>query len=282
MRRIVAMSLLTSVLTAGILIVAALVLPQSKILSGLLTPIRVSTPSTPPAPATVTVITSTLSYGDALKTYEEIAAKAIEASERALNMMKWLVGAIFALITLASSAAAYLFKTAKLADERSKSAEISAQKVYESTIASRAQVELLSQKLTSLDDKTQQIDVVLKDLSDLKALDWRFLKTLCEINGYRDGLKSDDARARVRRVWELGEIAAELSPYGAREILEDLIEVSEKDDSPFVRKECARVLGEVGHPSKKIALRLTEMMENDCDKEVRQTAREALEKLNSY
>jgi len=217
-----------------------------------------------------------------LKTYEEIAAKAIETSEKALTKMTWLLGAIFGLIGLASGTATYLFNKARLADERAKSAEISAQKVHESTIASRAQVELLSQKLVSLDYKIEQIDVVFKDLLDLKVLDWHFLKTLCEINGYRDGLTSDDARARVRRIWQLGEIAAELSPFGAREILEDIREVSEKDDSPFVRKECVKVLSEVRHPSKKIALHLREMMENDCDEEVRQTAREALEKLNLY
>jgi hypothetical protein len=119
------------------------------------------------------VITNTLTYGDALKTYEEVATCAIRASERALDTIKWLVSALFGLTAVAAGVATYLFKTTSEADKIAKEAEEKAQsageKAWLAEAAAQAAREAADSARSQLDTLTAQYLRISEQYVDLKA-----------------------------------------------------------------------------------------------------------------
>jgi hypothetical protein len=159
-------NILSSLLTVGLLVIALLILWLY--LPGVFSP-PIAAPITSPASSTTTVITGTLSYGDALKTYEGVATSAIHASERALDTIKWLVGALFGLTTVATGVAAYLYKTAREAGEKAQLAEEAAQAAREAANSARGQLATLleryirlSEQYVELKGKTLSLDAALQ------------------------------------------------------------------------------------------------------------------------
>lgn len=104
----------------------------------------------------VTVV-STLSYSDALQTYEHVATSAIQSSERALDVTKWLIGAFLALSTLAAGAAAYLYKTAKEAGDKAQRAEAAAQDARTAALKTENRINELSTQYAQLVEKYIEI-----------------------------------------------------------------------------------------------------------------------------
>lgn len=150
---------LSSLLTVGFL-VTALFLLRLNLSTG-------APPTVAPVVSTTqgatTVITPSLSYGDALKTYEGVATSAIHASERSLDMMKWLVGAFLALTTVATGVAAYLYKTARDTSERAQLAEVAAQGARAAAEAAEKQLVVLSDRYLGLSQ--QYLELKSKTLS---------------------------------------------------------------------------------------------------------------------
>jgi len=179
--------ILSSLFTVGFLVIALLILRPY--LPGVFSS-PTTAPTTSPTPSATTVITNTLSYGDALKTYEEVATCAIRASERALDTIKWLVGALFGLTAVATGVAAYLYKTTSEADkiakeadkiakeaeekaqsagEKARLAEAAAQSAKEAADSARGQLDTLieryiriSEQYVELKAKTLSLDTMLQ------------------------------------------------------------------------------------------------------------------------
>lgn len=101
---------------------------------------------------TTTLVTATLGYADALQTYEKIASSAISASERALNSMQWLMGAIIGLVAMAAASAAYLFRASKDTADKAKSAEVAAQSAQVAAETAVQQLKMLSDEYVKLTD----------------------------------------------------------------------------------------------------------------------------------
>lgn len=133
----------------------------------------VSFPVSVPTPSTTQVITSTLSYGDALSTYEKTAASAIHAAERAVDSTKWLVGLILGLATLASAVAGYLYKTAReagrkaaLAQAGARAAEEAAAKAQDAADQAKGRVDVLSAAYQRLSDDYRQLERKTHSIDD--------------------------------------------------------------------------------------------------------------------
>jgi len=105
------------------------------------------------APSTTSVTPVPLNYNDALHTYELVATTAIQSSERTLNLMVAMFTAIIGLAALAAGAASFLYKTAREADERAKSAEISAQAAKNAAENANQQLTTLSKNYIELNNR---------------------------------------------------------------------------------------------------------------------------------
>ena len=114
-------------------------------------------PQLSPTPQPNITIVSTLSYSDALQTYEHVATSAIQSSERALDVTKWLIGAFLALSTLATGAATYLYQTAKEAGDKAQRAEAAAQDSRTAAINTENRINVLSTQYVQLVEKYIEI-----------------------------------------------------------------------------------------------------------------------------
>ncbi len=146
--------IVSSLLTVSFLIATFFILQLY--LPGMLTSPTI-VPTTSPTQSTTTVITPTLSYGDALKTYEGVATSAIRASERALDTIKWLVGAFFALTSVAAGVAAYLYKTAREAGEKAQLAEMAANEAKTAASATEQHIKDLTKQYIKLSERYIEI-----------------------------------------------------------------------------------------------------------------------------
>jgi uncharacterized membrane protein YeiB len=125
-----------------------------------------------------------LAYADALHTYEVVATTAIQSSERTLNLMVAMFTALIGLAALAAAAASFIYKTSREAEERAKSAEISA----------------LSAK-NAAENANQQLTTLSKNYIDLNN---RYTDTLRDYIEIRNKTMSLDAAIQAR---EKGEIS---------------------------------------------------------------------------
>lgn len=134
-------TLLNAIFIVGLILGISWLLPNISLLSNS----RILTPAIPTASVSLPVsgTPAPLNYDDALHTYEVVATTAIQSSERALNLMVAMFTAFIGLAALAAAAASYLYNTTREADERAKSAEISAQ-------AAKAAAENANQQLNTL------------------------------------------------------------------------------------------------------------------------------------
>ncbi len=108
----------------------------------------------------------TLTYDDALKTYENIAASSIQASERALNIMVTVFSAIMGLSAIASGLGVYLYKTSDEAGKKAVAAENSAQKAQLATDNAITKLNELSSKYIELNDR---YSLLMQEYNDLRA-----------------------------------------------------------------------------------------------------------------
>lgn len=147
-------SIISPLLTVVFLILALVVL-QPYLLRTFSPPVAL--PVISPTPGTTTVITTTLGFSDALGTYEKVATTAIHASEQAVALSNWLIGIVAGLATLATAAAAYLYKTAIEASEKARLAESAAQAAREAAISVSNQLQSLLGRYDRLFDQYEQL-----------------------------------------------------------------------------------------------------------------------------
>lgn len=129
--------LMSAFLALSVIVIAALILQSYQ---------PIWSPISPVVSGPAQVITGTLAYGDALATYENVATRAISASDTALDIVKWLV-------PLAAAIAGYLYKTARDAEEQAKSASESAKDAQVSAADAVAELNRLSQRYIRLSEK---------------------------------------------------------------------------------------------------------------------------------
>jgi len=189
MRQVLAgLKILVIPLLTVLILVAVLVLQQMYFPGVMSGPTGLAISMTPQSSI---VVTTTLSYGDALKTYENVATSAIYASERALDMTKWAVGAIFALSTIAAAIAAYVYRASHEAGDKAERAEEAARSMREA--AERTQD--LFQTLLERD-----VDLSRRYL-DLES---RTMRLQDAIGAYAQGVISEQQykEAQQRHYWE--------------------------------------------------------------------------------
>jgi len=233
------------------------------------------TPAVSPTPTTVPSPPGALTYGEALKTYENVATEAIKAAERVLEIAKWLIGSIIALLGIAGSLIAYLVNKAQTASELAKEAKTAATEASQSARISAERVETLSGRVVSLGEAVQI--TVGKAQAQLEALNTELERTkkLAE----RD-------RMALRRSLEL----IQIDEHGMAVFGDDaerkwkskiaLIEMSRRSD-PIVRWRCVRIFGALEGYDEAVFRRLEEIAESDSDRGVKREAAEAMERLKS-
>jgi len=141
--------LLTAILAVIILLVIFWIVPDTLPLSRS----QALNQAMPVASPSSAVIPNPLSYGDALHTYELVATTAIQASERALNLMVAMFTAIIGLAALAARVASNLDKTTKEAGDKAKLAEISAEAAKLSAENANQQLITLSKSYIELNNR---------------------------------------------------------------------------------------------------------------------------------
>jgi hypothetical protein len=104
-------------------------------------------PTVSPSPNTQS---SPLTYDSALSTYELIAARSIEASERALNIMISVFSVIMGLTAIASGLAVYLYKTTNEASKQAQLAQEAAELAKNAADKASTQLVSLSEKYIEL------------------------------------------------------------------------------------------------------------------------------------
>ena len=117
-----------------------------------------------PAPSISYVVTGTLDYGDAIKTYESVATSAIHASEQALEAIKWIFATVFlGLTAVAVSLISSVYRALEETREKALKAEAAAQAARDDANNARQQLELLSDRYNKLSQ--QFLDLASKTVS---------------------------------------------------------------------------------------------------------------------
>lgn len=148
--------LIASLIVAAIVLIVIYLLPPDSTASVRLLLFGPQASSSSPL-ISAPIVTTSLSYGDALKTYEGVATYAIHASERTLDSIKWLVGAFIGLTVLAAGTATYLYKTAKVAEEKFKAAEAASQRADSAAESMRKQMAIMSDRYISVIQKYEEL-----------------------------------------------------------------------------------------------------------------------------
>jgi len=235
------------------------------------------TPTVAPTPA------GALTYDDALKTYENVATEAIKASGRVLDIIKWLIASIVALIGVAASLIAYLVNRAQTASDVAKEAKTSASEAAQLAKRSAERVNTLSTKVEKIGERAQttigeaqtQLEILRRTLetadlrleelekSKLVVRDLVSLKKpleLFQVKEHELAILSDDLKRRKWAKWAL-------------------IEMSKRED-PIVRRQCIRVLGVLEEYDEDVIKHLEKMTQVDPERSVRLEAQKAIEKLS--
>jgi hypothetical protein len=212
--RVIGRHFLSALFTISLLVVFYLILRSYS--PGILFHLPAATPT--PATTPTSVITGTLSYSDALSTYEKVSTRAIDASQRTVEMMKWLVVSILStLVTTLVSAGIYLYKASQETAEQAKLAEAAAQNArnaaddVKTRIASLSeQYDRLSERYISLSDKqaelrgkTLSLDAALRagdrgDISRDELIETQQLHSLRKWTQRRDDTGLDELYEDVR------------------------------------------------------------------------------------
>jgi hypothetical protein len=176
---------------------------------GVLSPFLITTPT----PSTTHVITSTLSYGDALGTYEKIAAKAIEASDTALETMKWVLGSVLA---IAVGVVTYLYKISQEAAQRSKLAESKAQDAQNDAADVRNQINDLSKRFDRLSERYMTLH---ESYANLKG---ETVSLSAALQAWDKGDISQDELIEAQQLHSWRKWIQRKDETGFRELLEDV------------------------------------------------------------
>jgi hypothetical protein len=141
--------LFSATLVVLLFLLVSWVFPFSFSFSSSQTLARYTTTTTP----NISVVPTPLAYTDALHTYELVATTAIQSAERTLNLMVAMFTALIGLAALAAGAASFLYKTARNADERAKSAELSSQDAKNAAESANKQLITLSNNYIELNNR---------------------------------------------------------------------------------------------------------------------------------
>lgn len=133
---------ITSFVLTALLIVASLYL--------LIPQITKNQTITNAIPTALPAVSTPITYGDALNTYQNIASSAIQASERAMNSIMWIVGAMIALSTGAAGVGAYLYRTARDTSERAREATKASAEAKIAATEAKVQLDLLKNDYSEL------------------------------------------------------------------------------------------------------------------------------------
>ncbi len=230
-------------------------------------------PTPSPTPSTTTVTSSgPISYDQALSTYKEVAAEVVKSANGVLEISKWIIGGIFAVITLAGGAILYMWRsTAEAKHSAAESAAIATatqgdaklmedqmQKALFELAESRGMVAELREQMQS------QLQTLQRDLQEQVPR----LITLADID-----TRAMQVYSRDRRLAQ-----------GAESIL---LQLSRHPD-PVVRKKCVEVFVEMAESDRfrdielrPIRDRLLEMTD-DLEEGVRKEVYRALNIFNRF
>jgi len=108
-------------------------------------------------PTALPAVSTPITYGDALNTYQNIASIAIQASERAMNSIMWIVGAMIALSTGAAGVGAYLYRTARDTSERAREATKASTEAKVAATEAKVQLDLLKKDYGELFEQYKEL-----------------------------------------------------------------------------------------------------------------------------
>jgi hypothetical protein len=254
--------------------------------------------------STTPTSSATVPVGDASQVYR-VAEEAIKASERTLELVKWLIGAVVAAIGGATALGVLLVRRAGAAEDRSREANAMAslaqklvEKAEERAAKAEETVNALTLKASELDygirsaqDSIQmaveaasvtketarearaQIDDVSIRLADLQRQTEELRGTL---GIFDESALRFLATLRLIDRWRRTLLISD-DPKRREQAEWALLEKTHAD-SPLVRRESVAALSGIGEPSEAIVERFEEIVAEEDDPEVRVLAEDALKR----